>query len=114
MSRGLIDKAMNWLANHAWKDYGSLVNLNSYTSSNKYTVPSDGLAQVTISWQQGSYCYIFDEFGNMIIGVSTNGSVGSNMMSVPVFKGMKIYIQKSASNANAYFRPFVNSGGGTA
>lgn len=111
MSRGLIDRVLAKLVDHQWKNYGNSVTLNSYTSGNKYTVPSDGVIQATIGWNAGSYCYIFDEGGNALASVSTNGSVGSAFTSAPVFKGMKVYVQKSASNANAYFRPFVNSGG---
>ena len=75
---------------------GTAVNVSSYTSSNKYTCPSDGYVNVYIgSGNSGT----IDGDGNLSIG----GYQGRYAM--PVKKGMKVYITGTVNYA--YFIPLT-------
>ena len=86
--------------------FGTLVEVKSYTSSNKFTIPKDGYIQLSCTTGAGNFCNatISDSNGN---GFSI-GCVGSNSTygfeSCFVKKGMLFNIQ-GGSNYNANYIP---------
>ena len=113
MSRGLLNRALNYIADHAWKGYGTSVDISDRTSSNKYTIPSDGIVTVMCTYRSASYIQLFVEDNVMVQQSSPNNAnfPGNTVVSVPVFKGQSVYVVRSSSYSTATFRPFINAGG---
>lgn len=109
-----ISKVTSWINNrgYAYTDYGTTVDITSYSSGSPYTVPSDGLFQIYCTYRQNSYIQGFVN-GNIIAQSSTpssQGLAGNVLQCVPVFKGQKIYAVKSSNYSYAYFIPYVGGG----
>lgn len=107
-----LDQILDYQAEHTYSGYGSGVNISSYSSSsNQYTVPSDGIIKISITYAKGNYAYL--RVGGLELAQvsstsasATTGLVGNMGCSTPVFKGQKVYIQSSGT-ASATFYPFV-------
>ena len=111
---GLLDRAMEWIANHAWKGYGTKVSgLGARTSSNPYTFPSDGMLWLESNYRANSYIIAFVD-GIKVAQPSTpsSGSAGNFSISIPVFKGQKAYFERANTYCYAEFIPYKNMGGG--
>lgn len=117
--RGLIDRALAWVSDHAWKGYGTAIDISSYnTSSNKYTVPSDGIVKLICNYRSTAYIAVkicnSDDSGEQTYQIGAAGSA-TEYLCIPVFKGQKVY--RSANNGAGgnnfvnYF-PYINYGGG--
>ena len=119
MSTGLVDQALGYVADHAWKQFGTPISIYSYnTAANAYTVPSDGIIRL----------YAKNNTGHDFVGVRVCNSDGSNeigfvghcastswtgIYAVPVFKGQKVYRYTSSQSDNdVQFIPYINFGGG--
>lgn len=92
-----------------YSGYGIAVDVTSYTSANPYSVPSDGLFQISCTYRQNSYVQGFVN-GTIMIQSSTPSNAdlaGNVIMCVPVFKGQDIYATKSSNYSYAYFIPFT-------
>ena len=86
--------------------YGTMVNITSYTSSNKYTAPSDGLVVVTLtSNSNDSYCSLFSRMLNNVVCKVVGLGNNSTVTSVPVLKGDQIYI--THNNGYVVFYPYI-------
>ena len=119
MSRGLIDKAMSWIADHTYKGYlfTSKVSLAGRTGSNYYTVPANGIVRLRVGYQAGSYCQVNDASANenlsMVSAPSGVNNVGPCSVTVPVFKGQKVNVN-CGGTYEVYYIPYQNVRGGTA
>lgn len=114
--RGLIERALAYIADHAWRGYGTSVDISTRTSSNQYTIPSDGIVTVMCTYRSASYIQLYVD-GNVMAepsSPSNTNAAGNAVVSVPVFKGQKVYVSRSSTYSTATFRPFINAGGGTA
>ena len=93
-------------SNLTFDHFGTLVNVKSYTSSNKFTIPKDGYIQLSCKTGAGNYCngVLTDDNGN---GFSF-GCVGSGSTygyeSCFVKKGM-IYYTLGGTNYDANYIP---------
>lgn len=109
MSRGLIDRALNALADKFSKNFGTSVNLASYTSSNPYTFPSDGYVccNAGAGGTSRATAYITDANKSILIGVG--GWSNNTFTMVPVFvrKGMKGWATNTANSGSVSFVPFA-------
>ena len=110
MSRGLIDKIFDKLSDTAKRtdanNLAAWVDIRSYTSTNKYTFPSDGYVFVYNASNTSSYVSIegaTDAGSSLALGVTNSGRTG-----MFVRKGMKCYTVGTVSAAR--FNAF--SGGG--
>ena len=115
MSTGLIDQALGYVADHAWKGYDptGAVDIKSYTSSHKYTVPSNGIVRVQCRAGNSSVGVYAD--GTLIAQQSsTSAPYAALVGTAPVFKGQEIYVDNNSQYNYAAFVPFVNRGGGSA
>jgi hypothetical protein len=94
----------------SYTSFGTAVNVKTYTSSNKYTIPKDGYIQLSCSTGAGNYCNatIGDGNGNgFSIGCVGSGST-YGYFAIFVKKGMLFNIQ-GGSNHNAYYIPMEQS-----
>ena len=110
---GLLDRAMDWIANHAWKGYGTKVSsLGGRTSSNPYTFPSDGMLWLESNYRANSYIIAYVD-GIKVAQPATpsSGSAGNFSLSIPVFKGQKVYFERANTYCYADFIPYKNMGG---
>ncbi len=113
---GLLDRVLNYIADHAWKGYGAMsASIGNRTSSNPYTIPSDGLLRVVCTYRAGSYIVAYVD-GEIVAEPSTPGNAGlqgNSIVCVPVFKGQKVYFDRSSTYSYANFIPYKNMGVGT-
>lgn len=92
-------------------DYdGSSLDITSYTSTNKFTIPKNGIVRVAVKPISGSWIYvaICDKKGNLMyeVNVNTNNSIGQSTV-VPVYKGQMVYVVNgSTSNKVVFYFPF--------
>ena len=108
--RGLLDRAISLLADVTKRAeanaIGTWIDIRSYTSTNKYTFPSDGYVFVYNASNTSSYVSIegaTDAGSSLALGTTNSGRVG-----MFVKKGMKCYTVGTVSAAR--FNPI--SGGG--
>lgn len=78
---------------------GTAVNIASYTSSNKYTCPSDGYIGLSTS-STGAYVTI--SLGGVNVSAMQGGC---NYNGIFVKKGMSVWITASNGTFGAYFKP---------
>lgn len=107
----VTDGAGNVLANKQNKHsgYGTSVDISTRTSSNKYTIPSDGVVTVMCTYRSASYIQLFVDDNVMAQPSSPNNAnaAGNIVVSVPVFKGQEVYVSRSSTYSIATFRPFT-------
>ena len=112
--RGLIERALAYIADHAWERYcpsADRVGISDRTSSNKYTVPYDGVIRLEGNYRSGSYIMLYVD--GVIMGEACSAGTGSNCVQVvPVFKGQKVYCNRSNNYCYADFYAYKNYGGG--
>ena len=118
--RGLIDRALAWVSDHAWKGYGTSVDLSSYTSStNYYTAPSDGIVRLRANASSNNYflqCRVANSDGsNDTLFSAVSNTSASGVICVPIFKGQRAWItaRTSAAQTEFMFIPYKNYGGGS-
>lgn len=93
--------------------FGTSVNIAGYTSSNMYTVPSNGIVTASLYFANGNYIAVNVSSVEVIRLANCNGvanMVSSNTVSFPVYKGQQVYVTRSGPNASyctAYFRPYT-------
>lgn len=94
--------------------FGTAVNISSYTSSNKYTAPSDGIVTANLYFGNSNSIAV-NVSGVEVIRLSNNNGAPNLTSSLaaafPVYKGQQIYVAKSGPNASsctAYFRPYTS------
>lgn len=110
---GLLDRALGWIADHAWVKFGAEgSSIGNRTSSNQYTIPSDGLLKVVSNYRANSYIIAYVD-GIIVAEPATpaSGATGNMIVSVPVFKGQKVYFERSSAYCTAHFIPYKNAGG---
>lgn len=119
MANQIIDKALayigNWMRTGKPVGYGTNVDITSYTStSNMYTIPSDGIIEINCNYRAGSYImvYIFNATGTNSSALvqqsaAAAGDQGNSYAQCPVFKGQRVYVQTSNTYSYAYFKPFI-------
>ena len=110
-----LNRIISWISNreYAYKGYGTAVDISGYTSaSDPYTCPKDGLMRINCNYRSGSYIMGYVDNDLMIEGAagSSVGMQGNNIMTVPVFKGQKLYITRSSTYSFAHFIPFMGGG----
>lgn len=93
---------------------GDPININTYTETNKFTIPTDGY--ITIQFSSNSALHaanvmIYGSNGNGItsFGTVTNSNVPGNQQNVAVFvkKGMKCAVLNRSSAATVYYKPLA-------
>lgn len=96
------------------KDYtsvGTEINITGYSSSsNLYTVPSDGYVKIQATYRANSYITLFREGGEVLAQMSspgTSNAAGNLTCSTPVCKGMKVYITSNSQYNYAGFVPYA-------
>lgn len=101
-----VDELKSNLTDLSFDHFGTLVNVKSYTSSNKFTIPKDGYIQLSCTTGAGNYCNatISDGNGNgFSIGCVGSGST-YGYESCFVKKGMLFNIQ-GGNNHSANYIP---------
>lgn len=92
------------------KNYGTAVNVTSYTSSSSpYVFGSDGVLYLRGSTNGAIQAILLDSSNTQIIDlIATASSVNPYVetVTVPVFKGMKVYINSSNANGTVKFIPY--------
>lgn len=113
--RGLINRALAYFASHHWNGYGSGEQIISHTSTNKYTVPGDGIIRVWCNYRSGNYVQVTisnSDGTNPQEFHQASGGTGQMSIAVPVFKGQKVW---TIANNGLYnyvtFIPYKNMGG---
>ena len=91
-----VDSVENRVDAHT---FGTAVDISSYTSSNKYTCPSDGYVYLSTSSVDS---YVTASINNALISAMHGGS---NYNSIFVKKGMKVWIATSNGTFGAWFLP---------
>lgn len=92
------------------KGYGTAVSLASYTSSsNQYSVPQDGLLKVVCTYRSNSYviAYVNNTLMAEMASPSNANAAGNIATSIPVYKGQKVYINRSSTYSTVDFIPFT-------
>lgn len=93
---------------------GNPTNINAYTETNKFTIPTDGY--ITIQFPNNSALHaanvmIYGSNGNGItsFGTVTNSNVPGNQQNVAVFvkRGMKCAVLNRSSAATVYYKPLA-------
>lgn len=114
--RGLINRALAYIADHAWKSYcasSESVGISDRTSSNKYTIPCDGVVRLECNYRSGSYMLLYVD--GLKMGEAASAGTGANsIILIPVFKGQQVYCERGNSYCYANFYAFKNYGGGSA
>ena len=87
--------------------YGSSVNLNSYTGSNRYTIPSDGVVEAYVGWEGNQYMYVMVDGGPTARASTGSNNKGGNSTFLPVFKVQRVHVEYIGSSAAARFYPFA-------
>ena len=94
-----------------YKGYGAAVNIESYSSSsNTYTVPTDGIVRIICTYRSNSYIQLYNSSGTALAQQSSTGNanMGGNLaVAVPVYKDMKIYVVRSSTYSTAIFIPYT-------
>ena len=99
-----IAKVSAWMSVKEYHNIGTFVNVKSYTSSNKYTVPCDGYLHV-YNGGASAYAIIVGPDGQNAMGCC---GVQNGRTTTFVRKGMQIYTYGSPSDVR-----FYPLGGGT-
>ena len=114
--RGLIDRALAWVSDHAWRGYGGTTNIEGYTTkANAYVFPSDGIIRIQCRYTSGNYigCTVCNADGTneFVVQIGSEGT-SMKMTAFPVFKGQKAW-RSSNNGTNNFieFHPFINAGG---
>lgn len=88
---------------------GSWTSIKSYgSSSNVFTCPGDGYARVVCSYRAASYARVNSADGQVLAQLSAPGNTtlqGLNVLSVPVFKGMRIYAEVGNDYCDVLYAP---------
>lgn len=111
---GLLERALGWIADHAWAGYANGTNISDRTSSNTYTAPSNGMVKISCTYRSASYVMAYAD-GELIAELSSpsNANAAANQVTcVPVFKGQKLHCTRSSTYSYLYFIPYKNMGGG--
>ena len=86
--------------------FGTPVDLSSTSSSNVYTVPSDGFLYIDYPYATTGYIYIVVNGMNFYTSKAHNS--GALDWTFPVRKGMTVYLSSaSVSSPSFYFIPYV-------
>lgn len=105
-----LTKILEFVKRKDYKTIGTTVNIINYnSSSNMYTVPSDGYVKIQCTYRSNSYIMLMREDGDSFAQCSSAGTVnmgGNIACSTPVFKGMKVYITSNTQYNTATFTPF--------
>lgn len=86
-----------------------MVDLKSYTPSNRYTTPADGLVRFQNSLSSGGYIDVRVTDAGSIIFEYASTLGGYSIRSVFVKKGSQVYIQADTLNGNygLSFTPYI-------
>ena len=94
----------------SYTSFGTAVNVKSYTSSNKFTIPKDGYIQLSCSTGAGNFCNAtIGDSGGLGFSIGCVGSASTyGYFAIFVKKGMLFNVQ-GGSNHNAYYIPMEQS-----
>lgn len=73
------------------------------SENNPFTVPTNGILYLRA---EGSNAYIYAWIETFVIGASSNWNAGVGTVTVPVFKGMKVYETVKLGTTFIGFVPF--------
>ena len=101
--------ANSTIKNNSPSAIGEAVDLTPYTSStNYYTIPSDGLLTVDVAGGSTGNNVTMNIDGINLIAVAGSSAQVTQTLSIPVYKGMKVYTRFNIGNGNyARYRPFI-------
>lgn len=107
--QALLTKMATWMHSKEYTGYGTRVDISTHTSSNMYTIPSDGIIQAVCTYRANSYIMVYREDGMVLVEQATpsSGLQGNIVASAPVYKGMKVYTTRSSTYSYAYFWPYT-------
>lgn len=92
------------------KKYGTGVNVASYTSTNRYTCPSDGIVYVRSGTSGLAQMMVANNNDSLLfdlVAMPSSASPYVNSVVAPVFKGMQLWT--SGGSASYTFYPFIDA-----
>ncbi len=75
--------------------YGSLTEITSYTATNKYTIPANGLLRCYVNYRTGAYLSfnVSNGDGSNEVSFQTYATgISNSIIAVPVFAGQKAWV----------------------
>lgn len=107
--KALLGKILAWIHSKEYTGYGTSVDISSYTSSNMYTIPSDGIIQAVCTYRASSYIMVIRSDGMVLVEQATpsSGLQGNLVVSIPVYKSMKVYVTRSSTYSYAFYYPYT-------
>jgi len=113
-TRDTVERLVEWAQSRDYVglDWSQQVDITTYnSSSNLYTVPTDGVIRIECNYRQNSYTQLLDADGHSYAQASAPGStglVGAVVITTPVYKGQKFYIGRSNNGyGGGYFIPYI-------
>lgn len=104
----ILTGKLNQLTNN---NIGTVINLNSYTDANRFTVPADGYITIqfpTTKTVNNACVALYGANGESItsFGTVTNSNINANYQNIALFakKGMQCAIADRSANTTVYFK----------
>ena len=107
----IMDYTADYINEHNFTQYGTIVNISNYTQNNPFECPCNGIARVYCDYTKGLYTQLYWGTRNILAVSSTASGAATGLTSgvsatIPVFKGMKLYVARASGSTTAEFWPF--------